>query len=109
MVQRLSLLHRDNILIKKKNVRLVEKLEELIDKRGIVLDSETSSDFTQIMMEEEHQVLKKYAPDSFQRVFWQQQKKAASVKDKKGMTVNDQILYISKTSVQQSIWNTSPL
>ncbi len=63
----------------------MEKLEELIDKRGIVLDSETSSDFTQIMMEEEHQVLKKYAPDSFQRVFWQQQKKAASVKDKKGM------------------------
>ena len=65
MVQRLGLLYRANSSIKKKNLWLVETLTESIAQGGVVLDAEMSEDLAQIMIKEEHQVMKRFAPDSF--------------------------------------------
>ncbi len=44
-----------------------------------------TSDLHQVMQDEEHQALRQFPPGSFQHVFWQQQKEAASRQDKRGM------------------------
>ena len=51
------------------------------------LDDSTTLDLHQIMLEEEEQVAQKFPPGSFQDIFWQQQKEAASRsgKEKRGM------------------------
>ena len=84
-IERLGSLHHENRSAQKKLQRLRVKVAEMIASRGISLDAETTGDSQQIMEEEEHHVLRKFPPDSFQSVFWQQQKEATSRKDKRGM------------------------
>ena len=65
--------------------RLKTKLSSIIATQGITQDEEMSSDLVTMMKEEEEQVFKTYAEGSFQQIFWNQQKKAASKSDKRGM------------------------
>ncbi len=82
---RLRQLHQENRSAHKKIERLKAKLADVIAKRGVSLESETTSDLHQVMQDEEQQALSKFPPGSFQYVFWQQQKEAASRKDSRGM------------------------
>ena len=46
----------------------------MIRTNGVVLDNETSSDMEKIMEEEDGNIADKFQEDSFQRIFWKQQK-----------------------------------
>ena len=61
------------------------KVAKTTASRGVSLDEQTTSDLHQIMQEEEQQMLQGFPQDSFQHIFWQQQKGAASKEDKQGM------------------------
>ena len=67
--------------------RLQAKITRITASVGVPLDDSTTSDLHQIMLEEEEQVAQKFSPGSFQDIFWQQQKEAASRsgKEKRGM------------------------
>ena len=71
---RLSLLKYQNSLLQSKIKRLTGKLDFTLQKEGIALDDDMSSDFCHIMNEEENFVASSFPPDSFQRIFWQHQK-----------------------------------
>ena len=60
--------------------RLKEKVRTLL-KQGDTMDSELHSDFLHIMNENVDQVRKAYPDNSFSRLFWEEQLKAASTKD----------------------------
>ena len=74
-----------NHSIKRQNQALIKKISELIEEKGVYLDSETSADLSEIMKEKEDSVLASLPQESFNHIFWEQQKKAASIKDPKGM------------------------
>ena len=78
------LLHKESRAAGMKIERLKAKLSSVIEKRGVPLDSTTTSDLSQIMAEEESEALKGIQPGTFQYIFWQQQKEAAA-KDSRGM------------------------
>ena len=84
-VQRMKRLHDDNRKMAKRQYRLERKLSEAIEGKGVNVDEELATDLFSVMEEEEQHIENEYPEGSFQRVFWQQQKKAASVKGKKGM------------------------
>lgn len=84
-IERLRCLHQENRSTMKKLDRLRNKIAEITASRGVSLSEETTEDLHKIMEQEEDQVVSMYPPHSFQYVFWQQQKKAASCKDKRGM------------------------
>ena len=83
-VERLRQLHRCNRSAQKKQHRLKANVAEMISRKNIQLDVETTSDLCTIMKQKEECISRMYPEDSFQRVFWQQQKEALS-KDKRGM------------------------
>ena len=60
--------------------RLKEKVRTLL-KQGDTVDSELHSDFLHIMNENVDQIRKAYPENGFSRLFWDEQLKAASVKD----------------------------
>ena len=66
---------------------LQAKLTRITASIGVPLDDSTTSDLHQIMLEEEEHVAQKFPLGSFQHIFWQQQKEAASRsgKEKRGM------------------------
>lgn len=60
--------------------RLKLKLQEAIEKDGVVVDSATHTDLQEIMSNHETQITTMYPEDSFQHIFWRQQQQAAKVK-----------------------------
>lgn len=85
MTQRMKSMQQVNHSIKRQNQALIKKISELIEEKGVYLDSETSADLSEIMKEKEDSVLASLPQESFNHIFWEQQKKAASIKDPKGM------------------------
>ena len=78
---------RQNLRNEKRNLqvkiaRLTAKLNEVIQAQGVELDADISSDFQKIMLEEDHAISKNFKPDTFQSIFWQQQKQSASTNSK---------------------------
>ena len=86
-IDRLHDLRHENRIGQRKLDRLQAKLASLTASHGVSMDENTSSDLHKIMEEEEEQVLGRFPRGSFQHIFWQQQKEAASQsgKDKQGM------------------------
>ena len=86
-LDRLHNLHHKNRLAQTKVERLQAKLTQITASVGVPLDDSTTMGLNQIMLEEEEQVAQKFPPGSFQHIFWQQQKEAASRsgKEKRGM------------------------
>ena len=62
--------------LKMKITRLKIKLMNEIETRGIVLDEEISADLKQVMEEKENDIAEQFPEDSFQYIFWTQQKQA---------------------------------
>lgn len=85
MVVKLHTFQHDHKVLTLRMERLKAKMASIIEKQGVCVDEETSSDIERIMTEEESGVLKSYPKGSFQQLFWQQQKEAASKHDKRGM------------------------
>lgn len=49
-----------------------------MEKKAVILDEETTTDFNKIMDNEEAAVKEKYPEGSFQHIFWMQQRQASS-------------------------------
>ena len=81
---RMRSLRQQNKLLKLKIKSLTAKLDTLLESHGVVLDDATSKDFYQIFVDEDRQVSDKFKPDSFQSIFWKQQKCSLS-RSGKGM------------------------
>ena len=74
-VVRMRQLRTENLAMKWKIANLEAKINDIICKEGIELDDETTSDLRQIMMEHDS-TISKFPEDSFQRIYWKQQKEA---------------------------------
>ena len=68
-------------LAEKEIQRLQKKLEELTRKQGECIDDAFHGDLLGIMKENCNVIKKAYPEGSFQRLFWEEQLRAASVKD----------------------------
>ena len=77
-VDRMRQLHECSRSAQKKLHRLKARVCEMMSKKSVGLDAETASDLCTITQQEEENICSKYPEDSFQRVFWQQQKEALS-------------------------------
>ena len=73
---------KERVRIAEKQVqKLTAKIRELTTKQGKCLDSDLHNDLLGIMNESSENVRKAYPDDSFARLFWEEQLKAASVSD----------------------------
>jgi len=83
-VDRLHQLHTSCRSTQKRLHRLKTQVADLIARQSVSVDADIAADLSVIMAEEEESIVSKYPEDSFQRVFWQQQREA-SCRDKRGM------------------------
>ena len=67
---------------KRKVDQLKAKVTTLTERDGIVVDENLDKDLREIMTDNTDEILKKYRADSFEYVFWEQQKEAASQKQR---------------------------
>ncbi len=70
---------------KKKLNAMTKKLDMLLKKQGEKVDKGLHDDLLTIMKEKNFEIDKSFASDSFRRIFWEQQFKAASLKDPRQM------------------------
>lgn len=82
-VVRMRQLRTENLAMKRKIANLEAKINDIICKEGIEFDDETTSDLRQIMMEHDS-IISKFPEDSFQPIYWKQQKEAVE-KHKNGI------------------------
>ena len=82
---RLHNLHREVRCYSMKLERMKRKLEEIADTHGSELDSRADQDIRQIMRESAASIRERYPSNSFQRLFFEQQLKAASLRDARQM------------------------
>lgn len=75
-IARLRDFQREKCALKRKISRLQVRIASVVNNIGVVLDEQTSSDLHQIMLEEQS-TIDKLPEDSFQSVYWKQQKEAA--------------------------------
>ena len=84
-VERLHGMRRRQHTLKKQVARLKSRLEELIMDEGEQVDESLHSDLQQISRESEGHVSTLGPANSFQRLFWMQQQKAASLNNSRSM------------------------
>ena len=66
--------------------RLRERLDRAIEERGAEVDADLHDDLIKTMNEENTlDLVNQYDPDSFQRIFWEQQQQALKKKDSRSM------------------------
>lgn len=80
--ERLRATHNLQRNTQKKLERLKAKIVQSVEKNGVDLDADSHDDILKMVEECTGDALKKYPPDSFQHVFWQQQLQCAR-KDKR--------------------------
>ena len=87
MQEKMKNLHQELRKVQKQQDRLKKRMIEMIDKHGILVDEQTSYDLKQIIIENEgdQNACKLKNQNSFQHLFSQQQKIAASKQNLKGM------------------------
>ena len=83
--ERLHRLHTQCKISRLHIARLQKKLQELIEERGVYLDDSLDRDLKQILVDTTEEVHQCYQPQSFQHIFWEQQRKACSLSDKRSM------------------------
>ena len=83
--ERMRNLHKKLRQTQKQRDRLKVKLEEAVERQGVQVDADTNDDLCSIIQSEAVKVKEAFPPDSFQRVFWEQQVDALSRKDARGM------------------------
>jgi len=62
-----------------------KKISEYAAKDGIHLDQQLHSDMKQMISDSTDQIHHTYQPDTFQYLFWEQQRKASSLQDSHSM------------------------
>ena len=86
---RLQALQTEKRILERKVHRLTSTLEHqlatAVTGSGIALDSDLHHDLLTTIQEMNHKALQGYAPDSFPRLFWESQQKAAALADSRSM------------------------
>lgn len=82
--ERLENLQKAKRALTRRNQRLKEKLHKIIDKDGLQLHDDDAAIFGQIF-EDADTAIKSSATGQFQQLFWEQQQRYNSLKDKRGM------------------------
>lgn len=82
---RMKKLHNTTRTLSKKVSRLESKIQAATNKTGITVNDTLHEDLKEMMSATSAMVQSRYPPGSFQRQFWEQQLKAASCKDTRGM------------------------
>ena len=82
---RLKRLHREVRIMQHKLERLKEKISDDAARANTIVDSGLDADLISAITENDTDVMKTYPEGFFQRVFWNQQKKAESLKDSRAM------------------------
>ncbi len=84
--QRMKRLHQQSRVIQQQVNRLKNKLEKVIEQRSNFVEDELHNDLSQIIKDNDDSVKKTFPlEDSFEQVFWESQKRAASLKNAKSM------------------------
>jgi len=82
--ERLENLQKAKRALTRRNQRLKEKLHKIIDKDGLQLHDDDAAIFGQIF-EDADTAIKSSTTGQFQQLFWEQQQRYNSLKDKRGM------------------------
>ena len=77
--ERLQRMHSELCRTELQKNRLKLKLNEAVEKDGVVVDPVTHADLQSIMSSHEKNIVETYPEDSFQHIFWKQQQKAAKL------------------------------
>ncbi len=65
--------------------RLRERLEKVIEERGLEVDVALHEELKETVREKTSEITSHYPPDSFQRIFWEQQQQSMEKKDARSM------------------------
>lgn len=65
--------------------RLRERLEKAVEERGVQVSDDLHDDLSTTMEESATAIREQYSPESFQRIFWEQQYRAMQLKDSRSM------------------------
>ncbi len=82
---RMKSMHKSLVQVKQRNKRLEDKVKELIEKSGVLLQPDDSSDLSSIMNEATPRIEKEFPVDSPQRIFWEQQLQYNSLANKRAI------------------------
>ena len=83
--ERMRRIHTDSKNTKLRLYHLEKKISNSAAKDGIHLDVEMNNDMKQMIMDCTDKINRSYQPDTFQHLFWEQQKKASSLQDSRSM------------------------
>ena len=83
--ERLHRLHSEARKSKQQFEHLRQRVVSLIDKGNVTVDDELDDDLQKMVSEHESEIKTTYPEGSFQRVFWDEQVKASTFKDKRSM------------------------
>ena len=84
-LQRLHRLQQDRKRAKLHIDRLRKKISSAAESEGVLVDEETHEDLKNMVSEYTSQIEETTPEDSFKRLFWEVQRKAASLKNSKSM------------------------
>ena len=84
LVSRVKEVHHQYRLLSRQHDRLKRKIEASADRADVVIDEDLHNDLVAIIADSTT-FLEELPPDSFQRIFWQQQIEAAAQKDARRM------------------------
>ncbi len=82
---RMKKMHKSLIQVKQRNKRLENKVKELIEKSGVLLQPDDCSDLLSIITESTPRIEKDFPVDSPQRIFWEQQLEYNSLANKRAI------------------------
>ena len=83
--ERLSKLHDATRVARRHAKRLEERLKKAIDDFGEEVDGKLHDDLCSIMLQNDSIIRERFPPESFCRLFWEQQKKAVQAKSASGV------------------------
>ena len=78
-------MHQATRQMKQQLERVKQRISQVIEKDGIVVDEATHSDLKTIVNESAKKATDLFPDGSFQQLFWEQQQQASSVKDSRSM------------------------
>ena len=79
--QRLHNMAKELTMFRQRNERLKKRIDAAVKTVGVTVDSVLHNDLKEVMEKETDKVYALYPEESFQRLFWEQQQKVASLKD----------------------------
>ena len=82
-MKKMSNLKKKVKLVESKVRKLKTRIEQLTQQQGESIDSDLQDNLLSVMNENNDSIIASYPENSFARIFWEQQLRAASVKDKR--------------------------